>query len=85
MIPFWTPTASNGIDFFMAKIILETKRLVLREFVPSDVGNLREILSDPIVMKFSPMGPLNKEQLEENLAFTIAKYAETGAGFWGGS
>ena len=66
----------------MGKLIFETKRLLLREFQASDRENLGEILSDPEVMKFSSMGVLRNDQLEQNLLLTIAKYQETGAGFW---
>ena len=66
----------------MGNLVIETDRLLLREFEISDAGNLADILSDPIVMKFSPMGAISGDQLEQNLALTIAKYKETGAGFW---
>ena len=66
----------------MGKIIFETERLILREFDFADAEGLIEILSDPLVMKFSSMGPICGEQLKQNLALCINKYKETGAGFW---
>ncbi|MBW4651952.1 MAG: GNAT family N-acetyltransferase, partial [Kaiparowitsia implicata GSE-PSE-MK54-09C] len=35
-------------------MLLETKRLILRELTPNDVDDLLEVLSDPEAMQFYP-------------------------------
>ena len=39
-------------------MILETKRLVIREYTPKDFGALYEILSDAETMKYYPTRPM---------------------------
>ena len=44
--------------------IIETKRLVLRDFIEKDIIYLKKILKDKDVMKFSIKGPCNDLEIE---------------------
>ncbi|MGI8627609.1 MAG: GNAT family N-acetyltransferase [Geodermatophilaceae bacterium] len=59
-------------------VVLETKRLVLRQFVESDVDNLVELDADPKVMRFINGGrPTPRTVLEERLLpMYLAQYAD---------
>lgn len=61
--------------------ILETNRLILREFCPSDADQLARVLSDPETMRFYP-APYNRTGVEEWIARNITRYAEDGFGLW---
>jgi RimJ/RimL family protein N-acetyltransferase len=37
--------------------ILETERLLLREFIPGDINALAAVISDPETMRFYPQLP----------------------------
>jgi [ribosomal protein S5]-alanine N-acetyltransferase len=54
-------------------IILETRRLLLRQFTINDCATLNSMLSDPDVMQFST-GILNKEQTEQWLNERLLNY-----------
>jgi ribosomal-protein-alanine N-acetyltransferase len=49
------------------KVILETRRLLLRHFVPSDVDSLFAFYSDPDVVKYIPDAPRTYEETKEEL------------------
>lgn len=54
--------------------ILESKRLRLRRFKLSDLQNMRELESDPDIMKFTPSRiPLSVEKSEQRLRDLIRK------------
>ena len=56
------------------KIILETQRLILREFTEGDVDNLLELNSDPEVMRYLG-NPVPREKLrDEAIPFHLAVY-----------
>ena len=57
-------------------VILETRRLTLRQFTEDDVGNLVDLNSDPEVMRFITGGrPTPREQLrDEIIPFHLAVY-----------
>jgi RimJ/RimL family protein N-acetyltransferase len=42
--------------------LIETTRLIIREFVPEDLNDLSLLLADEAVMHFSLTGPLSKER-----------------------
>ncbi|MDQ0416191.1 ribosomal-protein-alanine N-acetyltransferase [Croceifilum oryzae] len=42
--------------------ILETERLVLRQFTPADARDMLAYLSDPVVMKYYGLAPFESEQ-----------------------
>jgi [ribosomal protein S5]-alanine N-acetyltransferase len=60
--------------------VLETSRLILREFVPEDVGALARVISDPETMRFYP-SPFDRAEVEEWIARNIRRYAN-GYGLW---
>jgi [ribosomal protein S5]-alanine N-acetyltransferase len=62
-------------------IILETERLLLREFVPEDVGLLSAVLSDPETMRYYP-APLDRTGVAEWIERNRRRYRETGHGLW---
>ncbi|AFY81499.1 GNAT family N-acetyltransferase [Oscillatoria acuminata] len=62
-------------------MVLETKRLILREMTPHDVDDLLEILSDPETMQFYPQRfdhKMTQAWIERN----IQRYAQDGFGLW---
>lgn len=65
----------------MAMKILETSRLILREFSDGDVDALALVLSDPETMRFYP-APFNRNGLEEWITRNRRRYTENGHGLW---
>jgi [ribosomal protein S5]-alanine N-acetyltransferase len=61
--------------------ILETPRLVLREFVADDRDALARVLSDPETMRFYP-APLDRAAVEEWIARNRRRYGKDGHGLW---
>jgi ribosomal-protein-alanine N-acetyltransferase len=61
--------------------ILETSRLVLREFHPDDVDALERVLSDQETMRFYP-APFDRAGVEDWIARNLRRYAENGHGLW---
>jgi RimJ/RimL family protein N-acetyltransferase len=61
--------------------ILETSRLILREFRPHDVDALARVLSDPETMRFYP-APCDRAGVEEWIARNLRRYADHGHGLW---
>src|ERR1700750_3277976 len=55
------------------KIVIETTRLILREFVPADAGALAAVLSDPETMRFYPE-PLDHAGVDDWIARNIRRY-----------
>jgi len=63
------------------KIIIETKRLIIRETTLDDFDNLKEIISNPITMKFYPK-PYDDNGVNRWLNWCINSYKENGFGLW---
>jgi RimJ/RimL family protein N-acetyltransferase len=61
--------------------ILETPRLILREFVPDDADALARVLSDPEAMRFYP-APFDRAGVEDWIARNCRRYAKDGRGLW---
>jgi RimJ/RimL family protein N-acetyltransferase len=61
--------------------ILETPRLILREFSLKDVDALARVLSDAETMRFYP-APLDRKGVEGWIARNQQRYAEDGHGLW---
>ena len=62
-------------------IILETKRLVLRHFVPGDLDALFAFYGDPDVVKYIPDAPRTYEETKEELEWFLnghPKFPELG-------
>jgi RimJ/RimL family protein N-acetyltransferase len=62
-------------------IVLETPRLILREFELDDADALALILSDPHTMRFYP-APLDRAAVEQWIARNTQRYAKDGHGLW---
>jgi ribosomal-protein-alanine N-acetyltransferase len=56
--------------------ILETKRLVLRHLVPSDLDRLFTLYSDPEVRRYFPEGTLTYEETKEELEWFLHGHPE---------
>ncbi len=61
--------------------ILQTPRLILREFTPEDADALAQILSDPETMRFYP-APYDRAGVEQWIARNRQRYREHGVGLW---
>jgi ribosomal-protein-alanine N-acetyltransferase len=61
--------------------ILETPRLILREFSPDDVDALARVLSDPETMRFYPV-PFDCTGVEDWIARNLRRCAKDGHGLW---
>jgi ribosomal-protein-alanine N-acetyltransferase len=63
------------------KTILETERLILREFEPSDVDDLSCVLCDRENMRFYPDG-FERSHVERWIARSRERYRRDGFGLW---
>jgi [ribosomal protein S5]-alanine N-acetyltransferase len=61
--------------------IIETERLIIREYVPEDLVQLHMILSDPMTMSFWP-APFTLEQVGDWIEDNLYNYEEQGFGRW---
>lgn len=61
--------------------ILETSRLILREFSADDAEALALVLSDAETMRFYP-APLDRAGVEAWIARNLERYAKDGHGLW---
>ena len=64
------------------RIIINTERMILREFVKSDVDAFFQIISKPEVMQFSLTGALSFEMSAAKMQSFIDSYQEYGYGKW---
>jgi [ribosomal protein S5]-alanine N-acetyltransferase len=63
------------------KPILETPRLILREFTLDDVDVLARVLSDAETMRFYP-APFDRDGVEKWISRNIGRYEKDGFGLW---
>lgn len=63
------------------KMVLETKRLVLRELTIDDLRNWHVILSDPETMAHYPQ-PFSLEQTKQWIDWNLENYRTYGYGLW---
>ena len=61
--------------------ILETARLILREFVPEDAEALAQVLSDPETMRHYP-APLDRTGVTEWIERNRRRYVDDCVGLW---
>jgi RimJ/RimL family protein N-acetyltransferase len=62
---------------------IETKRLILRNILPTDVDGMFELDSDPEVHKYLGNKPFTtKRQSEENIKGVLKQYEDFGIGRW---
>jgi RimJ/RimL family protein N-acetyltransferase len=62
-------------------IVLQTPRVILREFEPDDADALALVLSDPHTMRFYP-APLDRAAVEQWIARNRQRYTKDGHGLW---
>lgn len=62
-------------------VVLETERLVLREFEPGDAGALLEVLGDPVAMQYYP-APFPRAEVDDWIQRNRARYRDAGFGLW---
>lgn len=62
-------------------MMLETKRLVLREMTLHDVDDLLEVLSDSEAMQFYPQ-PFDRQMVQTWIERNVQRYAQHGFGLW---
>lgn len=65
----------------MPKIILETERLILREYGQADFDALYSILSDPETMQYYPK-PYDEKGVRRWLDWSLDNYRRYGFGLW---
>lgn len=63
------------------KIVIETMRLWLREFIPADANALALVLSDAETMRFYP-APFDRAAVEDWIARNMRRYETNGHGLW---
>lgn len=64
-------------------MIIETDRLILREFIKDDLDAFAAIMADPEVMRFSIHGPHSRSQVEELInKIIIGHYSKFGFGLY---
>ncbi|HEY1462750.1 MAG TPA: GNAT family N-acetyltransferase [Terriglobales bacterium] len=64
-----------------SRIVLETPRLQLREFVPEDVDALAQVLSDAITMQYYP-APYDRQGVADWIERNRRRYDDNGYGLW---
>lgn len=62
-------------------VILETERLILRQFVPGDADALSRVLSDPETMRHYP-APFDRAAVDGWIRRNLRRYAANGHGLW---
>jgi [ribosomal protein S5]-alanine N-acetyltransferase len=62
-------------------VVLETERLVLREFQLRDSEALAKVLSDPATMQFYP-APFPPGEVDDWIRRNRARYSDAGFGLW---
>ena len=63
------------------KIIIETSRLILREYTLDDFDELYKMLSDPITMKHY-LKPYDEEGARRWISWSLDNYKKYGFGLW---
>jgi ribosomal-protein-alanine N-acetyltransferase len=61
--------------------IVETQRLLLREFTAQDTDALARVLSDPETMRYCP-APYDRAGVEQWIARNRQRYQDDGVGLW---
>jgi RimJ/RimL family protein N-acetyltransferase len=65
----------------MDNSVICTERLILRRVTKDDTGNLMEIFSDPVAMRYYP-STKNESETMEWINWTLKNYDEYGVGLW---
>ncbi|MBR8837201.1 MAG: GNAT family N-acetyltransferase [Stigonema ocellatum SAG 48.90 = DSM 106950] len=62
-------------------VVLETRRLILREMTLDDLDNLLAVLCDPEAMKFYPK-PFDRQMTQGWIVRSMHNYSQHGFGLW---
>jgi ribosomal-protein-alanine N-acetyltransferase len=62
-------------------VVLETERLLLREFERSDTDALLQVVGDPVAMQYYP-APFSRSEVEDWIRRNRARYRDCGFGLW---
>src|SRR5271169_2323364 len=62
-------------------LVLQTPRLLLREFTPEDADALAQVLSDPETMRYYP-APYDRAAVEQWIERNRQRYHDDGVGLW---
>ena len=65
-----------------SEIVAETDRLLLRRITPDDFDDLLALYTDPDVMRYSPNGPLGRDEVQEWLDRNLRSYSLWGLGMY---
>lgn len=88
LLTLWQGSKNKWLDKYLidntkkTQAIIETPRLIIREFTMSDVDNLAYILSKPEVMHFSLTGAISTEETAIKIKSYIDSYQQHGYGKW---
>ena len=63
------------------RVIVETSRLQLREFIPDDIDALRKVLSDPVTMQYYP-APFSRQDVADCIERNRRRYGKDGHSLW---
>ncbi len=63
-------------------LIIETKRLCIRQITSEDAKDLAKVLADPIVMQYSTVGVHSKQQIHDYIVNCKHQYNVNGFGHW---
>ncbi len=61
--------------------VLQTSRILLREFTPDDADALAQVLSDPATMRYYP-APYDRAGVEQWIERNRQRYQDDGVGLW---
>ena len=75
----WVWIAHSSADW--SEIMIETERLLLREYTPDDYDALYEIVSDPETMAYYP-APFDEVRTRRWIEWNLENYAKYGFGLW---
>ena len=65
-----------------SEIVAETDRLLLRRVTPDDFDDLLALYTDPDVMRYSPNGPMGRDEVQEWLDRNLRSYSLWGLGMY---
>jgi len=68
--------------YFLMKIILESERLLLREFKISDAKKMYQLNSDPDVIRYTGDGPFDSIESAVQFLENYSDYSKNGFGRW---
>lgn len=76
-LPGFSLSADNKEDMFVALLLpIRTQRLILRDFVQSDLDAVHSYSTDPKILPFHKISPANKDDTQAFLSEVIASQSE---------